>query len=65
MKYNWIPMFRVGIDQVKDGVDLALDKEMREVKASSVLRLKHKTTLQNGSRLQKFTVHTAVLTTSV
>ncbi len=53
MKYTWIPMFRVGIDQVKDGVDLALDKEMREVKASSVLRLKQTTTLLNGSRLQK------------
>ena len=24
---------RVGIDQVKDGVELALDREMREVKA--------------------------------
>jgi hypothetical protein len=29
-------VFRVGIDQVKDGVDLALEKEMREVKAGSL-----------------------------
>jgi hypothetical protein len=32
-------VFRVGIDQVKDGVDLALEKEMREVKAGSLCLL--------------------------
>jgi hypothetical protein len=45
-------VFRVGIDQVKDGVDLALEKEMREVKAGSPC-LWNEDTLKNFLNLLK------------